>query len=440
MLIKIEFDEDVKYKKYKISKRKNGKQFCRIPVAYEIDESGKITRYIYKEIYGDDRNDVAMKRAQFIDDKVAAEQEKKATNELFITQVREWLYTEKHGTVKATSFDRLENILVHQLTPAVSNLCHYKLLEIDHKDIKAIMKYNLDKGYSYSTLLKIYRFLKEFFQQQFLSGVIPRNPVQQVRMYKKEYVAEQQSKLRKKRDELRLKMQNNEGLTDEEREIATSTLACKDKTEIRIFTDEEIERLQAAASTCKNGKPLVKQALFFIFMLNTGLRAGEALSLKFSDFSYSKQTVLIQTNITSSKDRDNNGRATGRRSVKTSTTKTRNSTAVLDINQKAIDIIKQLQAQEADGYTGYIIHNGDNPIEPRALEKRFYRLLQLADIPRTGLHTLRHTFASKMYELTNGDTKFVSEMLRHKSVSFTAQTYVHLEQKYKRNRVNSFSI
>ena len=51
MIIKIEFDEEAKYKKYKISKRKNGKLFCRIPVAYEIDEDGKIKRYIYKEIY-----------------------------------------------------------------------------------------------------------------------------------------------------------------------------------------------------------------------------------------------------------------------------------------------------------------------------------------------------------------------------------------------------
>ena len=114
--------------------------------------------------------------------------------------------------------------------------------------------------------------------------------------------------------------------------------------------------------------------------------------------------------------------------------------AILDINQKAIEIIRRLQAQEPQGYDGYIIHNGDKPIEPRALEKRFYNLLRLAKIEQTGLHTLRHTCASKLYELTNGDTKFVSEMLRHKSVSFTAQTYIHLERKYKQRRVNDFAI
>ena len=115
--------------------------------------------------------------------------------------------------------------------------------------------------------------------------------------------------------------------------------------------------------------------------------------------------------------------------------------AALPINPKAISIIQTMQQREPSGYTGYIIHNSNGqPIEPRALEKRFYKLLKLAKIEQTGLHTLRHTYASKLYELTNGDTKFVSEMLRHKSVSFTAQTYIHLEGKYKRDRVNDFVI
>lgn len=442
MLIKIDFTEDMKYKPFKVTEKKDGRLFCRVPIAYEIDEKGEgKKRYVYKEIYGVDRNDIALKRAIFIDEQVTASREKKATDELFITQAKEWLYNEKYGTVKGTSFDRLEGILLHQIVPAVETLRHYRLKDIDSKDIKAILKYNLDKGYSYSTLLKIYRFLNEFLQHQFLGGVIPRNPVQQVKMYKKEYVAEQQAQFRQKRNELRLRAEQNDTLTAEEQAIATSTLKCEDQVAIQFFTDDEIARLHVAAvATFSNGQPKLKQAEFFIFMLNTGLRAGEALSLKYSDFDYDKRTVTVQSNITSAKERDSDGKATGRRSVKQGSTKTTSSTAVLDINQKAIDIIRRLQAQEPRGYDGYIIHNGDKTIEPRALEKRFYNLLRLARIKQTGLHTLRHTCASKLYELTHGDTKFVSEMLRHKSVSFTAQTYIHLERKYKQRRVNDFAI
>ena len=57
-----------------------------------------------------------------------------------------------------------------------------------------------------------------------------------------------------------------------EQEIADSTLKCEDQTDIHFFSDSEIERLQTAAVMAfSNGKPCLKQAEFFVFMLNTGL-------------------------------------------------------------------------------------------------------------------------------------------------------------------------
>ena len=426
MVINITFTEDMKYKKCTVTEKRDGRLFCRVPFAYELDEFGNKTRYVYKEIYGVDGNDIALKRAIFIEEQITATLTKKATNESFVAQMNDWLYGEKYGTVKPTSFDRLEGILVYQIIPAVSTLTHHRLADIDGKDIKAIMKFNLDKGYSYSTLLKIYRFLSEFFNYHVNGGTLERNPVRQVKMYQKSYVQNKQAEIRNKREKLKERADNHEQLTKEE---------------MRFLDDDEIERLKAAAvKTFGNGKPCLKQAEFFIFMLNTGLRAGEALALKYSDFDYANRTVLISKNITSTKARGSDGRATGKRAVISGETKTKRSTALLSINQTAVDIIKRLQAQEPDGYNGYIIHNGDLTIEPQALEKRFYNLLRLAQIEKTSLHTLRHTCASKLYELTNGDTQFVSEMLRHESASFTAKTYIHLERKYKSKRMNHFAI
>lgn len=442
MTIRIEFSKETKYKDYKISKRKDGRFVCRIPISCITDEEGNKKRYVYKEIYGVDRNDVALKRAQFIESQAEKAEKKKATDELFATQLKSWLYDEKYGTVKDTSFDRLEGILLHQILPAINALEHTKLTEINSKDIKDLLKYNLNKGYSYSTLLKIYRFLNEFFQHQHLAEVIPRNPVKQVRMYKKDHVAKIQQSLQKQKAELLEKEKHGETLTEDEAQLAYSPLRCNDREEPRFLTDDEIKRLElATAATYGNGSPKVKQAKFFLFMLNTGLRAGEALALKYSDFDFDNRTVQITRNITSSKERDASGKTTSKRSVKEGTTKTASSMAVLSINKKAAEIIQELKSQEEPGYLGAIIHGATKaPIEPRALEKRFYKLLEIAEIEQTGLHTLRHTFASKLYEATNGDTKFVSEMLRHKSVSFTAQTYIHLESKFKKSRVNDFEI
>ncbi len=176
MFIQIEFTEDMKYKNCTVTKKRDGRLFCRVPFAYELDEFGKKVRYVYKEIYGVDGNDIALKRAIFIDEQITATLTKKATNESFVAQMNDWLYGEKYGTVKPTSFDRLEGILVYQIIPAVSTLTHHRLADIDGKDIKAIMKFNLDKGYSYSTLLKIYRFLSEFFNYHVNGGTLEEIP------------------------------------------------------------------------------------------------------------------------------------------------------------------------------------------------------------------------------------------------------------------------
>jgi len=260
-------------------------------------------------------------------------------------------------------------------------------------------------------------------------------------MYKKAFVESTQQQLREKRSLLRNRLANSETLTEEELALANSSLKIEDKNEMRIFTDEEIAQLKEAAyMRFKNGTLRIKQGIFFLFMLNTGLRAGEAQALQYKDFDYTYMTVSITRNITCVKQRDANGQATHKRSVLVGDTKTRGSSTTLRISTAVIDIIREMQSEEPEGYDGYIVHNNHKMIEPRALEKRFYNLLRLANIEQTGLHTLRHTFASKLYKKTNGDSKLVSEQLRHSSVGFTVKTYIHLEQKYKTNTMESFEI
>ena len=72
--------------------------------------------------------------------------------------------------------------------------------------------------------------------------------------------------------------------------------------------------------------------------------------------------------------------------------------------------------------------------------ERFANLLRQASVEDCGIHSLRHTFASKLYELTNGDSKLVSSLIRHSSVSFTEEIYIHLTQKYKHKVIANFNI
>ena len=66
--------------------------------------------------------------------------------------------------------------------------------------------------------------------------------------------------------------------------------------------------------------------------------------------------------------------------------------------------------------------------------------LKQAHVEHCGLHTLRHTFASKLFAATNGNAKLVSELVRHSSVSFTEDIYIHLIEQTKANVLEGFSI
>lgn len=60
-------------------------------------------------------------------------------------------------------------------------------------------------------------------------------------------------------------------------------------------------------------------------------------------------------------------------------------------------------------------------------ERSFYRVLDNCGIRRTGVHSLRHTFASMLFE-QGVDIKTISTLLGHASVKITMDTYIHLIQ------------
>ena len=98
-------------------------------------------------------------------------------------------------------------------------------------------------------------------------------------------------------------------------------------------------------------------------------------------------------------------------------------------------------AAEPADYDGYIVHNGKHKaISSKTLWQRFDKLLKGAGVEHCGLHSLRHTCATLLYERTGGDIKFVSNQLRHKDASFTAKTYVHQSDRRTREVLQDFQI
>ena len=464
MIIETKFTNQMKYEECTVTVRGDGRYYCRVMTSFEIDDNGKKCNYRYKHFYGADRNDVLMKRGEFIEQQVRSQTEAEITKDLLTTKLNEWLYNHKRYNVKPNAFDRLEVTLKYQLLPALKELglSGINLNDVTIAHVQLIMNWNLEKGYSYSTLLKVRNFLVALFN--FYEDDIRKNPMKKYVFFKKDVViAKQQSlkndrqaakdKITQRKEELAENGYSKLYITEDEERLARLTLKSQtSQKDIHVFTDEEIERIKdviengyrisfnsRSGNEVNSALYFPKQGTFFLFMLNSGLRGGEAVALRYSDFDYENCTVHVHSNAVNPKIRNKDGSATGQRNRTISSTKTTTSDALLQLSPYAISIIKELQAAEPAGYDGFILHNGERPLAEKSLWQRFDKLLKGAGLQPCGLHTLRHTYATKLYEKT-GDAKFVSHQLRHADPGFTAKTYIHQNDQRAKELLDTIAI
>ncbi|MBR6901070.1 MAG: tyrosine-type recombinase/integrase, partial [Synergistaceae bacterium] len=94
-----------------------------------------------------------------------------------------------------------------------------------------------------------------------------------------------------------------------------------------------------------------------------------------------------------------------------------------------------------DEKNGYIFANIlGNPADRSNIARAYRSLCKKAGIEPRGIHTLRHTFATRCVEL-GFDVKSLSEILGHANVNITLNRYVHPSMKLKHanmNKLNSF--
>lgn len=425
--------------------RDHGRYKARVRVGYDPETK----RYIYHSIYGADEVEVRAKVYDYIRGQIDGQEEQRETEALLSTDMSAWLYGEKRGTVKADSFDRLEQVYKFQIATHIGGLLTAKTTP---RDCKRVLDAALAAGYSYSTLLKVYRLLNEYFETRRKQGLLIRNPLDTIKMYSRDYVRAHQDQLRSARSDAQAKADAGKSLTEAERTLADSTLRMDDREDIRILSDDEIARIRdvvyngywlewtsRGGKPCRSGPHTLKQARFFLFLLNTGLRKGEAMALKYSDIDFERKTISINSNRTVAKRRDAAGRATGGSVAMEGSPKTKRSASTIPASDAALQILREMLQEEPEGYDGYIANDDGHPLVESAFRRRFNSLLKQAKVEHCGLHSLRHTFASKLFA-AGGNAKLVSELVRHSSVSMTEDIYIHLIDQQKNNIISDFHI
>jgi site-specific recombinase XerD len=135
-----------------------------------------------------------------------------------------------------------------------------------------------------------------------------------------------------------------------------------------------------------------------VFLLNTGLRLEESLSLEWSRVNLLRRTILIRET--------KNG-----------------SPKILPLNKIALEVLNQRSRVKSLKNDLVFISCRGKKINRHYLRKCFYDVLKEVGIENLWLHDLRHTFATRLAQ-AGVDLYKISKLLGHKDIRMT-QRYAH---------------
>lgn len=163
-----------------------------------------------------------------------------------------------------------------------------------------------------------------------------------------------------------------------------------------------------------------------LFALFAGLRIGEVCGLRWSDVDFRRRTVTVSRTVERIANLDPDDMHKTKLIV--SEPKTESSMRIIPLPKFLIEQLKRAKPDADDEH--FILSNSLRPTEPSSFYGRYQTLMRRHGIEGYSFHALRHTFATRCVE-KGFDTKSLSEILGHSSISTTLTFYVHptLEQK-----------
>jgi len=287
--------------------------------------------------------------------------------------IERWLEDTVRGSVRQSTYQRDESLCRVHIVKALGKK---KLKTLSAADVQRFYRAKLDSGLSSATVHKLHVLLHKALKQAQRWGLVPRNVADDVDPPKVH------------------------------------------KEEVRPLTNEQARKLLDTV----NGDRL--EALYVV-AVQSGLRQGELLTLRWKDVDLEACTVQVRRTITRDGGKHTVGpakTAKGSRTVKL----TRDATEALQehLERQLAEIDK---AGDKWQENGLVFCTGKGTlINPSNLRRRSLApLLQRAGLPAITFHQLRHTAATILL-LKNVNPKVVSEMLGHATIAITLDTYSYV--------------
>lgn len=176
--------------------------------------------------------------------------------------------------------------------------------------------------------------------------------------------------------------------------------------------------------------------LLFLFALNTGMRVGEIIALRWDnvDFKNSAVNVIESARVVTEYDIEGNAISNDMRTGKT---KTDNSERVIPLSHDLIAALKEHKIKQHPSDFVFTNTKG-NQIKYDSIAKSHKLVCQKAGIEELNFHCLRHTFATRCIEI-GIDVKTVSKILGHANVKITLDMYVTSSAETKREAIEKMS-
>ena len=294
-----------------------------------------------------------------------------------------WLFKYKINEVKPSTITRYEGIIRNYIKPyAIGKI---KLKSIRAAAIQSLYNSLIEEGKTTpSNIGTINKVLKSAFTQAIKEGYMLRNYCQFVSIPKKHK-----------------------------------------NTDIVYLSLEEQKNFINACSG-------VRLESLFLFALGTGLRVGELLALDWSDISFENANVMVNKSLRQEKVFKSDGSSSYDTLIQSP--KTESSNRLVPIPKNILVKLKEYKiAQNKKRLsTGELYYESNlvfttpigTPINQSNLRKSYNRILDKANIDRLKFHSLRHTYATRLFE-QNVQIKTVQVLLGHSDITTTMNIYTH---------------
>ena len=204
----------------------------------------------------------------------------------------------------------------------------------------------------------------------------------------------------------------------------------KKEKQVRAMTEDEQKRFVETllAHKVPYGRNTYKIQL--LLELYTGMRMGEINALRPECISFRKGYIHVDATIS---------RGIHCKSTFKPHPKTDPSIRDVPISEKAEDLLRRALDEMEDNPLGLIFydHNNDDVVATHQVNSFFKRICEKAKVPLTGLHSLRHTFATRSIE-AGVPAVVLQRWLGHTNIHITLDRYTDVFERMNRTSIERY--